>query len=154
MFLPAASLPGPPFPSHRPLTLLYPWVLSVAAREPQAHFLRREGSHTQNSSAAPAPQIPPASPPGPPFGRGWWVLRSKNWGRPGLCPHLLASLQRAPAPAPNQGTSLGSEPSTKPGSWLGFGTPQAGPGSAPCCRLTPARLPETVLLLRVQIPER
>lgn len=115
------------------------------SREPQAIFCTERAAtpgipapHLARlrQAAAKAPEISPAPPPGPPIGGSWWVLRRKSWlssgvlrGMQQLRPHLLTSLQREPAP--HLGTPLGSVPSTKPGSWLEFGTSQTEPGSVP-----------------------
>lgn len=82
---PESSLPGPAFPSHPHLTLLCPWRVSAAAREPQAHFLRLpwEGLKSPQAPGAkraatpripatqgPAPESPPCLPCAPLDGAG------------------------------------------------------------------------------------
>ena len=72
--LPESSLPGPAFPSHPHLTLLCPWRVSAAAREPQVHFLRLpweglKSPQAPGAKSAATPRIPatqgsvPESPP-------------------------------------------------------------------------------------------
>lgn len=72
--LPESSLPGSAFPSHPHLTLLCPWRVSAAAREPQVHFLLLpweglKSPQAPGAKSAATPRIPatqgsaPESPP-------------------------------------------------------------------------------------------
>lgn len=165
MFLPAASLLGPPFSSHPPQTFLHPWGVSAepvnhkfifctaqraaAPRMPALHlaWLRQ--------AVAGEPEIPPARTPTlPPPTRAWGlvgppVVRVKagaDWSRCGEC-SSCSSISLPPcrvSPRP----SWIRVPS-KPCGWRRFGTHKTGPGSAPSCRLR-----QTVQQLRVQILER